>query len=106
MFSHGFAIHFKTVIPPKNVDVILVAPKGPGHIVRRNNDVVLVPEGYHLVASAHGYTTYYLNFLAGSAQSLANADDPSHAWIKETWKTRDPRVPMVTLDMEKTAGGT
>jgi ketol-acid reductoisomerase len=35
LFSHGFAIHFKTVIPPKNVDVILVAPKGPGHIVRR-----------------------------------------------------------------------
>jgi ketol-acid reductoisomerase len=35
LFSHGFAIHFKTIVPPKNVDVILVAPKGPGHIVRR-----------------------------------------------------------------------
>ena len=35
LFSHGFAIHYKTVRPPKNVDVILVAPKGPGHIVRR-----------------------------------------------------------------------
>src|SRR6202142_1168875 len=35
LFSHGFSIHFKTVRPPKNVDVILVAPKGPGHIVRR-----------------------------------------------------------------------
>ena len=35
LFSHGFAIHFKTVVPPKAVDVILVAPKGPGHIVRR-----------------------------------------------------------------------
>jgi ketol-acid reductoisomerase len=35
LFSHGFSIHFKTIIPPKNVDVILVAPKGPGHIVRR-----------------------------------------------------------------------
>jgi ketol-acid reductoisomerase len=35
LFSHGFAIHFKTVVPPKEVDVILVAPKGPGHIVRR-----------------------------------------------------------------------
>src|ERR1700750_94877 len=35
LFSHGFAIHFKTVVPPKNVDVILVAPKGPGNIVRR-----------------------------------------------------------------------
>jgi ketol-acid reductoisomerase len=35
LFSHGFAIHFKTVIPPAGVNVILVAPKGPGHIVRR-----------------------------------------------------------------------
>src|SRR6267143_3905331 len=35
MFSHGFSIHFKTVVPPKEVGVILVAPKGPGHIVRR-----------------------------------------------------------------------
>jgi ketol-acid reductoisomerase len=35
LFSHGFSIHFKTIMPPKNVDVILVAPKGPGHIVRR-----------------------------------------------------------------------
>jgi ketol-acid reductoisomerase len=35
LFSHGFAIHFKTVVPPKNVNVVMVAPKGPGHIVRR-----------------------------------------------------------------------
>lgn len=35
LFSHGFAIHYKTIEPPKNVNVIMVAPKGPGHIVRR-----------------------------------------------------------------------
>lgn len=35
LFSHGFAIHFKTVVPPADVNVIMVAPKGPGHIVRR-----------------------------------------------------------------------
>lgn len=35
LFSHGFSIHYKTIVPPKNVNVILVAPKGPGHIVRR-----------------------------------------------------------------------
>jgi 5-deoxy-glucuronate isomerase len=72
-------------------------------IVARNNDVVLVPEGYHPVAAAHGYTTYYLNFLAGSAQSLANSDDPEHAWIKDTWTAPDPRVPVVTLEMESGA---
>jgi 5-deoxy-glucuronate isomerase len=70
-------------------------------ITARNNDVVLVPEGYHPVASAAGYTTYYLNFLAGSAQSLANSDDPEHAWVKETWSEKDPRVPIVSMKMEK-----
>ncbi len=35
LFSHGFAIHYKTIVPPDDIDVILVAPKGPGHIVRR-----------------------------------------------------------------------
>ena len=34
-FAHGFNIHFKTITAPKNVDVIMIAPKGPGHIVRR-----------------------------------------------------------------------
>jgi len=35
MFSHGFNIHFAQIVPPKDVDVIMVAPKGPGHLVRR-----------------------------------------------------------------------
>ncbi len=35
IFSHGFSILYKTVVPPKDVNVIMVAPKGPGHIVRR-----------------------------------------------------------------------
>ncbi|WP_395743225.1 ketol-acid reductoisomerase [Prosthecobacter sp.] len=35
LFSHGFAIHFKTITVPADVNVIMVAPKGPGHIVRR-----------------------------------------------------------------------
>jgi ketol-acid reductoisomerase len=34
LFAHGFAIHFKTIVPPKNVNVVMVAPKGPGHTVR------------------------------------------------------------------------
>src|SRR6476646_4493907 len=33
--SHGFSIHFKTVVPPSDVDVVMIAPKGPGHLVRR-----------------------------------------------------------------------
>jgi ketol-acid reductoisomerase len=34
-FAHGFNIHFAQVVPPENVDVVMVAPKGPGHLVRR-----------------------------------------------------------------------
>ncbi len=33
--AHGFSIHFKKVVPPANVNVFMVAPKGPGHLVRR-----------------------------------------------------------------------
>ncbi len=33
-FAHGFNIHFKQIVPPRNVDVFMVAPKGPGHLVR------------------------------------------------------------------------
>lgn len=63
-------------------------------LLARNNDVVLVPEGYHPVSSPPGYTTYYLNVLAGSAQSLANSEDPSYSWVKESYRSRDPRIPI------------
>lgn len=35
MFAHGFNVHFTQIVPPADVDVLLVAPKGPGHLVRR-----------------------------------------------------------------------
>jgi len=35
LFAHGFAIHFEQIVPPPGVDVGMVAPKGPGHLVRR-----------------------------------------------------------------------
>jgi ketol-acid reductoisomerase len=35
LFAHGFSIHFGQVVPPPGVDVMMVAPKGPGHLVRR-----------------------------------------------------------------------
>ena len=34
MFAHGFNIHFKQIVPPSGVDVLMIAPKGPGHTVR------------------------------------------------------------------------
>lgn len=59
-----------------------------------DNCAVIIPEGYHPVVSAPGYTTYYLNVLAGSAQSLANQDDPRYAWVKESYTSVDPRLPI------------
>ena len=69
-------------------------------LLARQNDVVLVPEGYHPVASPPGYTTYYLNALAGSAQSLANTEDPRFAWVKQTYRAKDPRLPIYPLDAD------
>jgi 5-deoxy-glucuronate isomerase len=61
----------------------------------RDNEVVLIPEGYHPVVAAHGYDCYYLNVLAGSARSMAASDDPDLAWVRGTWNSKDPRLPLV-----------
>ncbi len=67
-------------------------------VLAGHNDAVLVPEGYHPVSSPPGYTTYYLNVLAGSAQTLANSEDPRYSWVKETYRARDPRVPLYDIE--------
>ncbi len=86
----GFAIQ-RVYADDGSIDEVMVC---------RDDDIVLVPEGYHPVAAAYGYDCYYLNFLAGSAQSLAYSEDPQHAWIKEGWTQRDPRLPMVHPETE------
>ena len=35
LFSHGFNIHYGQIVPPREIDVVMIAPKGPGHLVRR-----------------------------------------------------------------------
>jgi len=69
-------------------------------ITVRDGQMVLVPQGYHPVVAAHGYNVYYLNVLAGSARSMAASDDPDFVWVRETWRDKDPRVPLVTPEME------
>ncbi len=61
----------------------------------RDGQLVLIPEGYHPVVAAHGYNVYYLNALAGSARSMSASDDPESAWVRSTWTSQDPRVPLV-----------
>jgi 5-deoxy-glucuronate isomerase len=87
----GFAIQ-KVYTDDRSLDELAEA---------HHNDVVLIPKGYHPVVAGHGYNVYYLNFLAGSDQSLASSDDPDHKWIYGTWKGMDPRIPLVTRDMNE-----
>lgn len=71
-------------------------------IVRpRHNDVVLIPKGFHPVVAEHGFHCYYLNFLAGTDQCLANTTDPDHEWIYDSWSEQDPRLPLVTAEMNE-----
>jgi 5-deoxy-glucuronate isomerase len=61
----------------------------------RDGDVVLVRSGFHPVVAGPGYDVYYLNFLAGTARTLAITEDSRHVWIRSTWKETDPRLPLV-----------
>ena len=81
----GYAIQ-KVYTPDRRIDSTLTV---------RDGELVLIPEGYHPVVAAHGYDVYYLNALGGSARSMAASDDPAYAWVRSTWKDKDPRVPLV-----------
>jgi len=60
-----------------------------------DGDAVLVHDGYHPVVAGPGYDVYYLNFIAGSARSLAVTEDAAHVWIRSSWNQIDPRLPLV-----------
>ncbi len=62
-FAHGFNIHFNQIVPPSNVDVFMVAPKGPGHLVRR-----IYSEGFGVPALIAVYQDY-----SGKAKDIALA---------------------------------
>ena len=63
MFGHGFAIHFGQIIPPKNVDVVIIAPKSPGHLVRRE---------FEQGRGVPGLVAVYQNY-SGKAKEIALA---------------------------------
>lgn len=54
-----------------------------GYIVQ-NNTILMMPNGYHTVVSAPGYTTYYLWFLAGNHRVQAVVEDPDVGWVSKT----------------------
>lgn len=73
--------------------------RGNDHTLRvADGDLVLIRDGYHPVVTAYGYSSYYLNVLAGSARSMAASDDPRYAHLRRQWPPPDPRVPVVQPD--------
>jgi ketol-acid reductoisomerase len=69
-FSHGAAIHWKWIVPPTNIDVVMVAPKGPGQRVRE-----LYQEGFgtpSLVAVYQDYSGNALNTVLGLAKAIGS----------------------------------
>lgn len=82
------------------IQQVYTKDKSLDEIIRaKNNDVVIIPKGFHPVVAEHGFHCYYLNFLAGTDQCLANTTDPDHEWIYNSWKTKDKRLPLVTPKM-------
>ena len=82
------------------IQQVYTKDKSLDEIVRaKHNDVVLIPKGFHPVVAEHGFHCYYLNFLAGTDQCLANTTDPDHEWIYDSWATQDKRLPLVTVKM-------
>ena len=63
----------------------------------RDGNVVLVTDGYHPFAAAHGDDAYYLNALAGDRRTMACSFDPDLDWVRATWADMapDPRIPIV-----------
>jgi 5-deoxy-glucuronate isomerase len=55
-----------------------------------HGELVLVTDGYHPFAAAHGYDAYYLNALAGDRRTMACSDDPDLAWTRAAWADLEP----------------
>jgi 5-deoxy-glucuronate isomerase len=53
----------------------------------RDEDLVLVPRGYHVVSAAPGYDCYYLNAMAGAVREWLFTTDPDHEWLMDWKKT-------------------
>jgi 5-deoxy-glucuronate isomerase len=72
----------------------------------RDGDVVLVSDGYHPFAAAHGDDAYYLNALAGDRRTMACSFDPDLEWVRDTWSAMDPdpRIPLVPPAVGVAAG--
>jgi 5-deoxy-glucuronate isomerase len=82
--EQGFGIQYWYTTPD--------SPFGPLDEIAavRENDITLMPYGYHPVAAPPGYDVYYLWFMAGAVREMHPNEDPAHRWLKtEPWANRD-----------------
>jgi ketol-acid reductoisomerase len=75
MFAHGFNIHFNQIVPPKNVDITMIAPKAPGHTVRSTyvdgqGTPCLVAVEQDYTGKAHDYALAYGAAIGGARAGL------------------------------------
>jgi ketol-acid reductoisomerase len=75
LFAHGFAVHFEQIVPPAGVDVGMVAPKGPGHLVRRqyeegNGVPCLMAVHQDATGNAHGLVLAYASAIGGGRAAV------------------------------------
>jgi len=75
LFAHGFAIHFEQIVPPAGVDVGMVAPKGPGHLVRRQYEEgagvpCLMAVHQDATGNAHGLVLAYASAIGGGRAAV------------------------------------
>ena len=75
MFAHGFNIHFGEIVPPDDVDVVMVAPKGPGHLVRRtytedSGVPCLIAVHQDATGSAHDLGLSYASAIGGGRAGI------------------------------------
>ena len=82
-FSHGFNIHYNQIVPPADVDVVMVAPKGPGHLVRR-----IYTQGEGVPALVAVYQDYTGNAFQ-TALAYAKGIGATRAGVLETSFTEE-----------------
>jgi ketol-acid reductoisomerase len=75
LFAHGFAIHFEQIVPPPGVDIGMVAPKGPGHLVRRQYEEghgvpCLMAVHQDATGDAHGLVLAYAAGIGGGRAAI------------------------------------
>jgi ketol-acid reductoisomerase len=75
LFAHGFAVHFEQIVPPAGVDVGMVAPKGPGHLVRRQYEEgrgvpCLMAVHQDATGNAHGLVLAYASAIGGGRAAV------------------------------------